>query len=381
MTSRQIRTVYSCKCQACQKSIAKGELVWYKKDYGCRCTSCGQHTEDSQPSKRGGRSAAKFQSRKPEPKPQSKPMPIPQSGGEQPKRQAVPFDRSSDAAVKCSDGVYRYEFKSVTECVQNAMNYGKAQNEHNQKWIDNQLDRTLSGHSEWGNYYTKEKFEHDLQNPPAHIVEAVEQLKEYITEEVSSVGYAPRRKVRRGCEFGEEIDADKFLCRNPNLWDRTVREMQEKKTVTIGCNLAIAGSRKAKELLYRGAAAVALAEVLGAKGYNVGITLFESRTSCTSSVSKFCSRVIVKEPNMSLDISSVSFAICEIAFFRACLANGAMRLADGEVYSSLGSPASLFEADAAEVDYYIDSNVFSKEQAVEWVKSCLKRTEAEVQNV
>ncbi|HAL44807.1 MAG TPA: hypothetical protein DCP47_02660, partial [Phycisphaerales bacterium] len=66
MTSRQIKTIFSCNCQSCGNQISKGEMVWYKKGYGCRCLTCGKHNESAQRSKHS--------SRQPKPAPAPKPF-------------------------------------------------------------------------------------------------------------------------------------------------------------------------------------------------------------------------------------------------------------------------------------------------------------------
>jgi hypothetical protein len=374
MESRRIRITYKAKCQACGKEVPRGSHGWYKKDFGVRCCECGPHTADSLPAKKG-KGRRHIPNYKPIPKPA--PTPVPSN---EPKTK---FNWISDStsAVRCSDGVHRYEWNSVTAAVNDAINSSTALNDYNASYVNIRLERALGGEDKWNHYYTRSAFEHDLSNPPLAILEAVEEMKSQIDSEISVMATAPRRKVRRGQEFGEEIDADRFLARIPNVWERNIRQMHEHRTVTIGINLAISCKYNHEHMLYRGAAALALADVLVGQGYNVGIVLYESRSHPTSAVDKFCGKVVVKEPQMPLDTASVAFSICEIAFFRTALAIGAVRKMPGKVSSGLGHPERLFENDRSEVDYMIDSNVLSKAAAVDWIKTCVNKTQQEVINV
>ena len=86
---------------------------------------------------------------------------------------------------------------------------------------------------------------------------------------------------------GEEaLDADRCLARSLAPWDRNVREHQARRTVTIGCNLSVNAGVPPKQLLYRGAAALVLADILSSRGLNVGIVLFDSRTHPTGQVER-----------------------------------------------------------------------------------------------
>ena len=60
-----------------------------------------------------------------------------------------------------------------------------------------------------------------------------------------------------GLDEGEELDADRWLNREPNCWEKIVREAQPRKTVTIGVNLTVYAVQDPQSLIYRGAAACA----------------------------------------------------------------------------------------------------------------------------
>ena len=396
MTARQIPLVYPCKCRKCGKQLLKHQQAWYKKDFGCRCLECGEHDGTDKPTrhKADGPSPATPRRRRPR-RPQPgryppytppTPQPAPQPKADRDPKAPSTFAgvKSSAPAVRGSDGIYRTQFDSIGEAVANAFNWdgNTGCNDYTRSEINRDLRDRLQGHNRWLNYYTEEKFRAALVKCPQHLLDAVAELKDAITEEVFGGRHtAPRRRIRRGQEFGENIEVDRFLCRVPNIWERNVREHHPKQTVWIGCNLSIDGSCDWQDLVYRGAAALALADVMQERGYNVGIVGFNSRADITSQVQHGVDKLIVKQPNMPTDISSLTFALAEVAFFRLTLAEGTVRLMPGNVDWRLGRPMPLPDRDKAEIDYCIEHNVFSKEAAVEWLQSCMAQAESGVHHV
>jgi hypothetical protein len=146
--------------------------------------------------------------------------------------------------------------------------------------------------------------------------------------------------------------------------------------VTIGCNLSVNCHIKPEQLLYRGAAALALADILTSRGFNVEIVCFDSRRDCSDVVERSVVRYVVKDHLMPLDVNAVAFAMCEIAWFRIVGAYGACRHFPGKVTDYLGSAASLPEADRKSVDFAIDADCLSREAAESWLKRCMGQVQA-----
>jgi len=272
-------------------------------------------------------------------------------------------------AKRGADGIYRYEFGSVIEAVRDALD-DYAQNDANAEYLRARQARAMSGRDRWANHFTRARFMRELANPSKRLLDAVDQMRAKLLDEVA-VPDSPRRRVRRGQEWGEELDADRWLARDLSPWERNVRESQPRRTVTIGCNLTVDGKTKPHQLLYRGAAALALADVLTRRGINVGITLLYSTKQPTDMVSRAVVRYLVKDPLMPLDISAVALAMCEIAFFRVICAIGSMRHFPGAVNKSLGVVTNLLQADHNSVDYMIDADILGEQAAEAWLRSCL----------
>jgi hypothetical protein len=316
MRSRLIHAHFPGKCRICSKTVCKGEEVYFAKHYGVRCLSCGPHTDPDQPmpakrgSKRYARSAA--------PTPAPEPAPSPAKFGN-----LDVIDPKSRAAQRCADGIHRYQFNSVSEAVEDAL-CDYAQNDTNRERVRSTQADALSGQSQWGNYFTRERLLAEMFNPSESLLTAVDEMRQRLIGALD-LPTTPRRKVRRGQDYGDELDADRWLTRNPDAWERSVREAQPRRTVTIGCNITVNSKVTAEQLLYRGAAALALADVLAQRGCNVSIVVFKSTTDPTFTVGHGVVRYVVKEPMMPLDLSAVAFAMCEIAFFRCIGVCGAAR--------------------------------------------------------
>jgi hypothetical protein len=277
-----------------------------------------------------------------------------------------------------SDGVHRYEFGSIGEAVETALT-DFAQTAQSRTTIQEGLEAHgfWKGNGDrWTNHFSAKKFLAEIANPSAHLLEAVDAMRARLTDDIDAPT-APRRRVRHGQESGEELDADRVLARIPEAWDRNVREPQPTRNVTIGCNLSVNCHIKPEQLLYRGAAALALADVLTARGFNVEIVLFDARRDGSDQVGRSVCKYVAKDLTMPLDVPAVAFAMCEIAWFRIVGAYGFSRHMPGNVTEYLGSAMSLPEADRKGVHFLIDSDVLSREAAEDWLKRCIRRSEVQ----
>jgi hypothetical protein len=285
-------------------------------------------------------------------------------------------DPAARRAERCVDGIHRYAFYSVSEAVEDAL-CDYAQNDTNRERIRLMQDNALSGSDRWGNYFTRSKLLAELSCPSQSLLSAVDEMRERLIGSLN-LPTTPRRKVRRGLDWGDELDADRFLFREPNAWERSIREHQPRRTVTIGCNITVSARVRPEQLLYRGAAALALADILAQRGCNVGIVLFKSVEQPTSSVDWGLIRYVVKDALMPLDVSSVAFSLCEIAFSRIVGVCGEARHWPGALRSGFGHPAPVPAADREGIDYLIDSDCLSREAAEAWLSAQL---ESEVEHV
>ena len=281
--SRKISARYDSHCRRCAKRICAGDTVWYAKGAGVRCEVCGRH-----------------------PAPDADSPDAPQANGTW-----IPGPR----AQKSADGVYRYEFASLDAAVKHAR-FGNAAVHGSDLTITEILGHhnvAVAGGGEgpgdlWTNHYGYMRLAADAANPPAHLLDAVNSMRQRMIDRVAPPN-ATRRRLRRGRDWGDDIDSDRFLARDPMMWNRVEREPQAKRSVMIGCNLAVNAGRKPEDLLWRGASALALADVLTQRGVNVGVVLFSSVGTPSSVVNRGVIKYMAKDPQMPLDLGALAFAM------------------------------------------------------------------------
>ena len=268
-------------------------------------------------------------------------------------------------AVREADGIDRVTFDSVGETVTDAL-ADYAQNESNRRFIADNLRSHMSGHDGWANNFTKKMLLAAIANPPKKLLDAVEQMRQSLIDEVCPPMRC-RRRVVRNQEFGDELTPELVLVRSLTPWERMSREPQPRKSVTIGVNLTVAGIQPAEHILWRGAAATALADILTQRGLNVEIVAFLSIGHMSSRSNMVVSRYIIKRADMPLDIGAASVALAEIAYMRLVCLYGLARHMPGILSYHLGDPKCLPAQDRAGIDYLAE-NIISRKSAVEWLR-------------
>ncbi len=368
MTPRLIRSIYTAPCRVCGATQLKGVEVWYAKHYGVRCISCGPHgsSDPMIPAKRGSKRALGMSPSEPtpaaDPTRESVSKPVPER---------MTVNVGALPATLCSDGVHRYEFGSIGDAVEDSLaSHGTT--ESNRTMIDRKHRFNWGGY--FYNYLSKETFLAELVQPNAKLLDAIEKMREEIVGELA-MPTCRRRKIRHGQDDGEELDPDRVLARDPYAWDKSVRVEHTRRTVTIGCNISVLCDVKAEQLLYRGAAALALADILTERGFNVEIVAFKAVAGPSSEVRNGVIKYQVKPANMPLDLNTVAVGLCELAFARAVGVYGSARHWPGQIDGGLGYSCNLPAADREGLDYLIEQTCLSREVAVEWIKSQLKESE------
>lgn len=96
----------------------------------------------------------------------------------------------------------------------------------------------------------------------------VEQLKGVEIPEIKNRS----RRATFSSDEGDEIDYEKLYAGNPNFWRKTSREEQTaESTITVVVDTTTSASYDSEDILWRGAAAIALTHHLEAKGYTVEV--------------------------------------------------------------------------------------------------------------
>jgi hypothetical protein len=190
-----------------------------------------------------------------------------------------------------------------------------------------------------------------------------------------------RRRVARNQEWGDELNAEQVLTRNMTPWERMTRENQPRRSVTIGVNLTVDGSQRAQHLLWRGAAAVALADILTQRGLNVDIVAFWTISDISTASKMVVARYTVKRSDMPLDIGSAAVALAEIAYARLVALYGLARHIPGTLDDCMGHRETLPEVDRAGIDYLAEATITSRDTATAWLRSSASLRESEAIHV
>jgi hypothetical protein len=278
--------------------------------------------------------------------------------------------------TRCADGIDRITFDSVSEAVIDSL-ADYAQNAGNRDFVANRLCEHLCGHDAWANNFTREQLLDTIANPPQHLLDAVEDMRRQLVDEISPP-VCSRRRIRRNQDFGDELTPESVLVRSLTPWERTTRETQPKRSVTIGVNLTVHAGQRAEHLLWRGAAAAALADILTQRGLNVEIVAFWTIGKMSNLSDMVVSRYVIKRADMPLDVGSVSVALAEIAYARLVALYGLARHMEGVLSDSLGYCEHLPQQDRAGIDYLSETNITSRGSAESWLRTCASQQKSEV---
>jgi len=146
-----------------------------------------------------------------------------------------------------------------------------------------------------------------------------------------------------------------------------------KSVIRIAVNVSCHCGRRPADLLFRGAAAAALADALDEQGHSVEVTAF----GCTSGKSpdvprreRHITSVTVKAADAPMDVARIAFCLSEIAFYRTVVMNAATRAlpAEHRVSSGHGNTQPLPERDRKLADVLLDSDILSRDAAVAALK-------------
>ncbi|MCE5327868.1 MAG: hypothetical protein LLG01_15790 [Planctomycetaceae bacterium] len=286
---------------------------------------------------------------------------------------------SQNPVHRDSDGIDRITFDSVGEAVIDAL-ADYAQNDGNRSFIAGRIAEHTSGHDAWANYFTREKLLDTIANPPRHLLDAVEDMRKQLVDEISPP-VCTRRKVRRNQEWGDELEAESVLVRSLTPWERMTRETQPRRSVTIGVNLTVNAGQRSEHLLWRGAAAAALADILSQRGLNVEIVAFWTISRMSSESRMVVSRYVVKRADMPMDLGSVSVALAEIAYSRLVALYGLARHVPGVLDDGMGCCEKLPQQDRGGIDYLAEADITSRSGAESWLRQCASTQESGVLHV
>jgi hypothetical protein len=236
-----------------------------------------------------------------------------------------------------------------------------------------ELDSRVRKHqrTEWLGFRTTEGLRTVLEQGREDLTEMVEKMRERISNELP-IPTANKRRVRRGRESGDEIDADRFLSRIPEMWNRIESDEVPANRVVVKVNAAVSGSQKERHMAYRAAAALALADALTERGASVEVQLIWCSRDKTDEAEQTISKVVVKRSDQPMSVADLAAACCDVGVVRMGLVIGTARMLPGRLHSGLGFPMEMPEDLRAE-GFTVDRQIESERDAIEWVKAAVER--------
>lgn len=214
----------------------------------------------------------------------------------------------------------------------------------------------------------------EMANPPELYVAGVERAKrviESIVDDLASVGHVRRRALRRNKDHGDDLDPQAWLARRTDGWSEVVKEKRKRMHVSIACNCAIPASFGQADLFYRGAVAVAVADIAAAKGFSVELWGARSVTEVSRLTRDLTMEFCVKSARQPMDIGSVAYSLASIAFYRICVQACNAKLVRGVMWASYGRPCTMPSEHSSKHDVVIDAGVFTLDSAVATVRTAI----------
>jgi hypothetical protein len=170
--------------------------------------------------------------------------------------------------------------------------------------------------------------------------------------------------------MGDELDPIAWIQRDPDGWSEQRKEKHPKKLIKIGVNLVTPASFDAEKLMYRGAAAVAMTDVLEQMGHRVELVAFwaVSHLWGPRRGTRHVIKTVVKAGDAPLNMNAVTVAMVEIAFSRVVMMPAIARSTARTPAAGMGRCMSLRSGDKAGLDLVIDQDVVTMDQAVDAVR-------------
>ncbi len=236
------------------------------------------------------------------------------------------------------------------------------------------------GTEQWLGAPSREQFETRLRYGWA---EGADRLRQLATKEINPTSVR-RRRIR--ADQGDEVDMQAVWRGDlSRAWTRTRRMSRPgTRSVSIVCNLACNWREDAKNLFWRGAAALKLAEELTLAGYSVAIYGGSAVRECAVDDLNLAQFVEIKAEDAPLDVSALAALVAMPGFKRTRFHANTCAIADEEgttVVSHLGYPDHDLVRKAVTMlpmpqSALVQPAVNSKEAAEKWIDEALAQIEA-----
>lgn len=218
-----------------------------------------------------------------------------------------------------------------------------------------------------------------IREPRVDLVEAVEQYRDRISE-LMPPDSAPRRRIRRGQEYGDSVDIDREICGVIECWDRSERLRTTQRQVTIAVNLSFNANTTERDLIPRGGLAAAMVAQLQKRGVSVELIAVNASDGVTKRRRRELVEITLKASGETIDESTIATMVCDVGFVRAVMYLGSFTLNPDQINSGWGSASSAQEimrvCKDVRYDYVIDGHIRTPEQAVAAINALIEGARA-----
>lgn len=184
-----------------------------------------------------------------------------------------------------------------------------------------------------------------------------------------------KRKQSWSEEGGDELDLDRLRNQQPYWLTTRKRKVPEAITVTILTDLGGRAYVKSREMFWRGVSSVLCTELLERSGYRVELWgVHRSNYVYSYSNRGIGVAIRLKELNQPLDVSSLVNAVS--GWFYRTVIFGCMDITPETVCGSRGGTVEIndvVEEVSQDPQLLISQDIWSKEQAINWVKTQLAK--------
>lgn len=159
------------------------------------------------------------------------------------------------------------------------------------------------------------------------------------------------RRVRQWADQGDALDIHRVWSGQLDAaWQRTRRlQRPGSQQVTIAANVTAMAGVDGRELFWRGAAVLKLADLLTAAGYNVKIVAVRDTRLAYTDGYGIVQRVTVKEPTAPLDLDALAATVCLAGFFRTVLFQCQCNSNGGRKVTSERGFSRVYKGDGEEI--------------------------------
>lgn len=245
------------------------------------------------------------------------------------------------------------EFDSVTELIEFAENgpLGYAGNHD----LANGWEAGANGH-------TFNTLKAAIANPPTSLTGPVKEMAEQLVDSIRPPTRT-RRKLRRNLEDGAELDPEAWLYRRPDGWSDTERVRTEKRIVRVLSHSGVLSHRSPSELMWRGAAVVAMADILTEMGFSVEVVGAARAREVDGRYGTVMTSAVVKRAESPIDLGALCLCLCEVGFHRLATLAVRARILTVPCAAAYGGTCNFTPEDRVGFDAVMDSDVYTKEAA------------------